>query len=312
MTIRTAAGLAFGIQLPVQAQSKTFVQAWEPDADHHDLVAIAKAADAAGYFYAGVCDHPVIAKRRESWEGTTWFDPLVTLSYLAAETTSIHLLTHVLVLPLRHPLLMAKAASTLDLLSGGRLILGVGAGYAKEEFDAVGADHERRHALTDDAIAVLKAAFAAEFPVVTTPSTTLDGSLGARPRPARAGGPPIWVGGSSPRALRRASSLGDGWLPQGESLEQALPLIARVGDLRAAAGSAPLDIGVYADVRVGADDLGAAISGTPQQVAEAFAEHRAAGVTHVLIRFASRSRADLEDQLALFAAEVVPQIGASR
>ncbi len=303
--------LEFGIQLPVQAQSKTFVQPWEAAAGPEAIVSVAKTADRAGYFYVGVCDHPVIAKRRRGWEGTTWFDPIVTLSYLAAETVRINLLTHILVLPLRHPLLVAKAASTLDALSGGRVILGVGAGYALEEFEALGADHENRHALTDDAISVLKASFAQEFPTVTTPSLTLDGELGARPRPERPGGPPIWAGGSSPRALRRAAQLGDGWLPQGESLEQAFAMIEKVRELSDRAGREIPDIGVYADVRVGGDADEAPISGTPEQVAQAFEKHAAAGVGHVLLRFVSHSQADLEEQLELFATEVRPRIGAA-
>ncbi|WP_372734550.1 TIGR03619 family F420-dependent LLM class oxidoreductase [Nocardioides sp.] len=313
MSLCTPGTLQFGIQLPVQAQSKTFAQPWEADADHETIVAIAQAADRLGYLYVGVCDHPVIEKRREDWEGTTWYDPIVTLSYLAAVTERIHLLTHVLVLPLRHPLMVAKSASTLDALSGGRLILGVGAGYAKGEFDALGANHAERHRITNDSVTVLKAAFAEEFPVATTSSFTLDGSLGARPRPAREGGPPIWVGGSSPAALRRAATSADGWIPQGQRLEEALPMIAQLQELRQESGQPPLDIGVYADVHVGNDVTHrSTIHGSPDQIAETFAKHLDAGVGHVMVRFRSTSPDDLEDQLARFATEVAPHVRDAR
>lgn len=309
MSVCTPDTLEFGIQLPVQAQSKTFAQPWEAGADHEAIVAIAQAADRLGYLYVGVCDHPVIEKSREDWEGTTWYDPVVTLSYVAALTQRIHLLTHVLVLPLRHPLLVAKSASTLDALSGGRLILGVGAGYAKGEFEALGANHEQRHQFTDDAVRVLKAALAEEFPVVHTPSFTLDGSLGARPRPARPGGPPIWVGGSSPRALRRAASSADGWIPQGQTIDDALPMITQLRQLRQDSGQPPMEVGVYADVRVASDDSHRSPThGSPAKIAAAFAQHQAAGINHVMVRFRSTGPADLEDQLSRFATEVVPQV----
>ena len=305
------ASLSFGLQLPVQAQSRTFAEKWEHDADVEDMLAVARTADRLGYRYLAVCDHPVIGAHRVDWEGTTWFDPMTTLAYIAAVTKQIRLLTHVLVLPLRHPLLVAKAASTLDVLSGGRLLLGVGAGYAADEFAAVGADHANRGRVTDDAIVALRAAFTDEFPEVRTETFTFDGSLGARPRPVQPGGPPVWVGGSSERALSRAARLADGWFPQGEPLQKARPMIDRVRELRSQTDRGPIEIGVYAHVRIGTDGPPARISGKPGDVAAAFEGHQRAGVDHVQVRFASTSRADLEEQLETFAADVLPLLEVS-
>src|SRR5207244_2722919 len=123
-----------------------------------------------------------------------------TLSYLAAVTERVRLLSHVYVLPYRHPLLVAKAWATLDALSGGRAVLGVGVGHVEDEFAALGVPFAERGRLLDEGIDAVRAALADE--------------CGARPRPVQ-DALPIWVGGSSRPAMRRAAERGDGWLPQG-------------------------------------------------------------------------------------------------
>ena len=145
-----AGRLAYGMQLPVQAQSAVFAEPWEVDADPGDLVEIARTADRAGFAYLAACDHVAIPRRLADAMGTTWYDPVATLSFLAGVTERVRLLSHVAIVGLRHPLIGAKQYATLDHLSGGRLILGVGAGHVAEEFDVLGADFAGRGPLLDE------------------------------------------------------------------------------------------------------------------------------------------------------------------
>ena len=144
---------------------------------------------------------------------TAWYDTVATLGWLAALTTEVRLLSHVFIPAYRHPLVTAKSFMTLDHLSGGRAILGVGAGHVEGEFDVLGIPFAERGGITDDAVDVIRAAFDDEFPDIDTERWSVHG-VGQSPRPTQAH-LPIWVGGSSRPALRRAAERGDGWLPQG-------------------------------------------------------------------------------------------------
>ncbi|MGH7857416.1 MAG: LLM class flavin-dependent oxidoreductase, partial [Candidatus Binatia bacterium] len=120
--------LVFGLQLPVAAQSRIFVQPWEKDAGPPEILRVAQACDRSGFFYVAVCDHVCVPRDKAEAMSTVWYDAVATLGFLAAATRSVRLLSYVYVVPYRHPLATAKAFATLDALSGGRVILGVGAG----------------------------------------------------------------------------------------------------------------------------------------------------------------------------------------
>ncbi|MFB6570642.1 TIGR03619 family F420-dependent LLM class oxidoreductase [Streptomyces noursei] len=303
--------LVYGMQLPVQAQSTLFAEEWEAGAGPADLVAVARAADRAGFAYVACCEHVAIPRRLAGPMGTVWYDPVATLSYLAAVTERVRLLSHVAVVGLRHPLLGAKQYATVDRLSGGRLILGVGAGHVREEFEAVGVDFARRGAVLDEAIDALKAALGpAEFPEFKGERFAFAG-LGQAPRPVQAPRPPVWVGGSSPAAVRRAAVRGDGWLPQGDRREQLPGQIAKVRRLREAAGvDEPIEIGAIVEpVYVGNAgwDVGRrTLVGAPERIAASLREYGAMGVHQIQVRFRSRGRAELVEQVAAFGAEVGP------
>ncbi|AIA04203.1 TIGR03619 family F420-dependent LLM class oxidoreductase [Streptomyces noursei] len=303
--------LVYGMQLPVQAQSTLFAEEWEAGAGPADLVAVARAADRAGFAYVACCEHVAIPRRLAGPMGTVWYDPVATLSYLAAVTERVRLLSHVAVVGLRHPLLGAKQYATVDRLSGGRLILGVGAGHVREEFEAVGVDFARRGAVLDEAIDALKAALGpAEFPEFKGERFAFAG-LGQAPRPVQAPRPPVWVGGSSPAAVRRAAVRGDGWLPQGDRREQLPGQIAKVRRLREAAGiDEPIEIGAIVEpVYVGDAgwDVGRrTLVGAPERIAASLREYAAMGVQQLQVRFRSRERAELVEQVAAFGAEVGP------
>jgi probable F420-dependent oxidoreductase len=183
-------------------------------------------------------------------------DPLTALSFVTANSTRLKVFTNILVLPYRNPFLTAKAAATLQILSDNRLILGVGVGYQKEEFDALGADYAKRGALTDEALEVIRMAWAGG-PVVRK-GRHFD-AIGNEPRPVPDPAPPIWVGGGSDRALERAARWGDGWVPYFTvptndpvvrrsavvSMEHFGEKVARLHDLRAEMGrTGPFDLAV--------------------------------------------------------------------
>lgn len=143
----------YGIQLPIQTLTRTLVDPWEDDATVADLVTIARTADTNGYGFVGVCDHIAIPDNDYAANmTTTWYDTVATLSYLAAHTETTRLLSVVLIAAYRHPLATAKAFGTLDHLSNGRAILGVGAGHVKAEFDALGVDFGTRGKRLDETI----------------------------------------------------------------------------------------------------------------------------------------------------------------
>jgi len=173
---------------------------------------MARAAEDAGFDAVAVTDHPFPPARFLAEGGHHSLDPFVALAFAAAATRRVRLLTQVLVLPYRNPFLVAKAAATLDVLSGGRLVLGVAAGYLEGEFAALGADFARRNEDTDEAIDALREAWRGE-PVERAGRGFRAAANVQLPRPARPGGPPIWIGGNARRAIRRAVERGDGWLP---------------------------------------------------------------------------------------------------
>src|SRR3954447_26498980 len=150
-----AGRVVFGIQLPVQAQSKYFVEPWELDAGPAEVAAVAQAADRSGFFYVAVCDHVVVPDELAPRMSAVWWDTVATLSWLAAQTSHTRLLSSVFNLTYRHPLVGAKSFATLDLLSGGRAIIGVGAGHVEQEFAALGVDFSARGRLLDEARGVL-------------------------------------------------------------------------------------------------------------------------------------------------------------
>jgi probable F420-dependent oxidoreductase len=304
--------VVYGMQLPIQSQSTLYVADWEKEAGPAELARVAKACDDAGFFYIGVCDHTAIPQRLADAMGTIWYDTVATLAWLAAQTTRTHLLSHVLVLAQRHPLRAAKELSTLDLLSGGRLIVGVGAGHVPEEYDLFTGDFAERGRHTDEAVSALARAFTDEFPELPGPRFAASG-MGVAPRPARSPRPPIWIGGSSPAAIRRTAAFGDGWLPQGTRRRDLPGQIAQLRALRAELrGGAPLDIGTIVEpislrgVGSSWDLPGYVLQGGAEEIASSLRELVGMGVNHLQVRFMARSVEEFCDQTAAFGEQVGP------
>jgi probable F420-dependent oxidoreductase len=176
------------------------------------VAAVARTAERAGFSAACCTDHPVPTGRWLDAGGHQAQDPFVLLSFLAAATRTLRLQTGILVLPYRNPFITARAVATLDVLSNGRVTLGVGAGYLKGEYKALGVDFERRNEIMDEYLKALKAAWTAdEFTFQGTGYEALGNRI--LPRPVQHPHPPLLIGGNSKRAIRRAVELGDAWNP---------------------------------------------------------------------------------------------------
>ena len=302
--------VVYGIQLPVQAQTTLMAEPWELEAGPDELARVARQADASGYFYVAVCDHTAIPRRLADAMSTTWYDTVATLGWLAGITSRVRLMSHVYIAALRHPLRAAKEFATLDVLSGGRLIIGAGAGHVTEEFDLLGPPFAERGSAFDESLEAMALGLVDEFPELPGPRWPAK-DMGVSPRPVQRPRPPIWVGGSTRPALRRAAALGDGWLPQtvkrGDLRDQVGELLAFRSELRA---GAPIAIGALAGIfHVGEPTWElprGAVAGAPERLAENLAELTDMGVSHLQMRFCSRSVDELCDQMAAFGEDVAP------
>jgi probable F420-dependent oxidoreductase len=302
--------LAWGMQLPIQMHSRSLREDWELTASVTDLVTVARHAEAAGTLFLTACDHPGLPLNDYTRHmSTTWYDAVSTLSFIAAHTSRARLLSSVMIAAYRHPLLVSKAFSTLDHLSGGRALLGVGAGHVAGEFEALGVDFAARGEITNEAVDAIRAAFRSEYSEFH--GTYFDyGPVGQGPRPM-AGDIPIWIGGSSKPALRRVAERGDGWIPQGSSRAQMRGCVDFIRAHRdTVRPEAEIDFGFFPEfIYIGkADwDLGAhKLTGSAPEIAESLREATTFGCNVLHIHFRSRSRAELCDQIDAFGRDVAP------
>jgi probable F420-dependent oxidoreductase len=175
---------------------------------------VARAAEGAGFDSVWTAEHVVLPDPQVPEAPIPpqmpLLDPAVALSYVAAHTRTIRLATGIIILPQRNPLVLAKGLASVDVLSGGRLIFGIGAGYLKAEFEALGASFEDRGEITNEYIEAIRVLWTQEKPSFEGRFVSF-GGVDAQPRPIQRPHPPIVVGGMSPPALRRASRHGNGW-----------------------------------------------------------------------------------------------------
>lgn len=259
---------------------------WEDDASIDDLARIAEAADRLGYHHLTCSEHIALPAAEQGRRGTRYWDPLATFGYLAAHTRRIRLATNVVVLGYHHPLEIAKRYGTLDKVSGGRLVLGVGVGSLRAEFDLLGAPFDDRGARADDALRALRAALSATEPAYHGEFYSFGGVVvdpcAVQQRV------PLWVGGRTLRSLRRAATLADGWAPFNVSPQQARDWLGRFelppGFEVVLAPPAPLDP-----------------IGEPERTRALLAETVAHGATIVSAVFAHRSLEHYLDNLQALA-----------
>lgn len=210
--------MRLGINSPVVTAVPGVHSAWERTAGIEELGAVAEAADRLGFDHMTCSEHVAVPVDIAGQRGGTYWDPLATFGYLAARTRRIRLATQVLVVGYHHPLAVAKRYGTLDRVSGGRLVLGLGVGSLEEEFRLLGAEFDGRGAIADDAIAALRASLSQREPAYRGEHFTYEG-LVVEPHAVQ-DRVPLWIGGRTPRSLRRAVTHGDGWVPFGLPLER--------------------------------------------------------------------------------------------
>jgi probable F420-dependent oxidoreductase len=296
-------------------------------------LAVAESAERLGFGFIGVNDHVVVPRGIASkypysgdhkWAAASigeCLDLIPTLAFLAARTERLQLLSSVLVVPQRQPVLTAKMLATIDILSQGRLIVGCGVGWLKEEFEAVGAPpFADRGRVTDEFIDAFKLLWTEEAPVVHGTHARFENLIFA-PKPVRKPHPPLWIGGESPVALRRVVRAGDGWYPASNNphhrFDTAARLKAGVADLyRTAetAGRDPSSIDVAflvlwpvnwsAHAPAGAERR--LLTGSSEAMAADIAALEAAGVRHLCLTFQTATVAETIERMQRFAEEVMP------
>lgn len=279
------------------------------------IAEFARAAEAAGIWSVFVTDHPAPDARWLRHGGHPTLDPFVALSFAAAATTTLRVHTNLLVLPYRNPFLTAKSVASLDVLSGGRVTLGVGVGYLASEFAALGADFDQRAAVVDDSLTAMKLAWTGEPVHRVGPSYRAEETV-VLPVPVQQPHPPIWVGGNSTTAMRRAVRHGAGWSPMPspkaaagvlgtpglESVDELAARVRLLHELAAAAGRTD-----QLDVAVIPTSLSGFATGTwdPGAVRDEVAALGAAGGTVLVVNLPGTTLAGLREQLDRFADEVL-------
>ncbi|MFF1925029.1 TIGR03619 family F420-dependent LLM class oxidoreductase [Streptomyces sp. NPDC058221] len=279
--------MRLGINSPVVTAVPGVHSPWERTAGIEELGAVAEAADRLGFDHLTCSEHVVVPADIAQQRGGTYWDPLATFGYLAARTRRIRFATQVLVLGYHHPLALAKRYGTLDQVSGGRLVLGLGVGSLEEEFRLLGAAFEGRGAIADDALAALRASLSRREPSYHGEHFDYEG-LVVEPHAVQAR-VPLWIGGRTPRSLRRALAYGDGWVPFG------LPLAT----LRDMVGGASLPAGFEVVLSAGRP---LDPSGDEEGAAEALRTVSEAGATLVSVSLRAESAAHYAEQLEALAA----------
>jgi probable F420-dependent oxidoreductase len=293
--------MRFGLTTPVVTLTPRGHAAWEETAGPDALRRIAVAADRLGYYHLTCSEHVAIPADVAATRGRRYYDPLATLAYVAALTTRIRLATHVLVLPYHHPLAVAKRYGTLDRLSGGRLILGVGVGTLREEFELLDVEFSDRGPRYEDALRALRRALSAEQPTHRGPFFAFSDFV-VDPTAVQEH-IPIWIGGRTARSLRRALAFGDGWDPFGLGLRELRSLVnkARSSSLWAERAT-PFDL-VFSLERL----FDVRDAGQREQITDLIGEYARIGGTVLSLRFHHQSLDHFIEQLEIFATDVAPR-----
>jgi probable F420-dependent oxidoreductase len=283
---------------------------------------LARAAEDGGFDAVYVTEHPFPAVPWLETGGHHALDPFVALSFAAAVTERLRLQTNLVVLAYRSPFLAAKSIASLDVLSGGRTIIGVGAGYLEGEFRALGVEHARRNELTDESIRAMTMAWSGEQVRYEGDGFTAEGNL-ALPRPIQRPRPPLWIGGNSRRAMRRVAELADGWVPmpttgmaesavssrlKTAAIDSVAALADRISELRrmwAEAGREGVPTIAFTPPSLMMVRGSSLSAGEFVDEAGQLAE---AGVSLLTISLPGKTRRDLRAAMETFAAEVIPQL----
>ncbi|HWP92213.1 MAG TPA: LLM class F420-dependent oxidoreductase [Thermodesulfobacteriota bacterium] len=283
-------------------------------AERDYIIEIARTAEDLGFDSLWVSDHIIIPHSHKGF-GEVFYEPLVTLAYIASHTNKIHLGTSVIILPYRNPIVLAKTISTLDVLSGGRVIFGMGAGWLKEEFLALGASYEERGSITDEWIEVLKLLWTEERPVFKGRYHEFS-DISFLPRPIQKPHPPIWVGGNSRKAVERAVSCGDGWHPVGLIPEEIAEKADYLDEMLAAKMkkrsefviSLRKNLQVFTGRKLDVDvkDERETLRGTREKIIKGLEQYGRAGVSHLVFQVLSGDLKGIVETMKIFSKDIGP------
>ena len=293
---------------------------WIPNCRHlatpETIRGAAVRAEQLGYDSVWVSDHVVVPRANVANFGEAIFDPLVTLGVIAGATRRVQLGTTVLIVPYRNAVVTAKMVSSLDALSGGRVVLGVGAGWVAAESAMLGVPFAERGAMTDEYLEAMQELWTAAAPSFVGKYTQFSDLVFA-PKPVQTPHPPIWVGGHSRAALRRTARFGAAWHPINRPPEE---LRASMGELvrlcRERGRATPPALTLRNDIRVlragesapTSTHGGRVLAGEPAGLVEQVAELAALGVEHLVLEFLAADGSELDGQMAAFAERVRPKL----
>ncbi|MGE4217808.1 MAG: LLM class F420-dependent oxidoreductase [Alphaproteobacteria bacterium] len=317
--------MQFGFRIPIRG----------PLANRADIAAVARAGDRLGYKLVTVSDHIVVPQSIAStypysetgeWPGSTFdesIEQLTLLAFLAGVTETVRLVPAVMVVPHRSPLHCAKALTTIDLLSKGRLTVGCGAGWMREEFEVLGVPtYDDRGTLVDEYLNAFKKVWTEDTPTVEGKYVRFSG-VSVLPHPVQKPHPPLWIGGESGPALRRAARLGDGWFPIGNNPKFRLetPDLYRARrdtlfGLLEQAGRDPKDFtlamsaqwSTYGKEQKGPTGGRRIFTGNADDFLEDTATFGDLGITSVVINFQYPTRSETLERMQAFAEEVMAKL----
>jgi probable F420-dependent oxidoreductase len=272
---------------------------WEETGSIEDVLTIAAAADRAGFDWMACSEHIAVPLDAHAMRGGRYWDPFTTLAVISTVTERTRLLTHMAVLPYHHPLELVKRLGTLDMVSKGRVLLGVGVGSLQPEFEVLGHQFEGRGERADDALRAIRAAWGQKVPEYSGTHFHFSGFVvepSGLPRPLD-----VWVGGRTVRSLRRAAEFGEGWMPFRLTLEELRAFFDRPQVRKIlAARKRPLDLILAPEPPI--DPLG-----HPEETVEFLRSYQAIGATGFSLRFRQYSPTHFVEQLEATMA-LVPQL----
>jgi probable F420-dependent oxidoreductase len=293
---------------------------WLPNCRHlatPDIIrATAVRAEQLGYDSVWVSDHVVVPRANVVNFGESVFDPLVTLAVVAGATSRVRLGTTVLIVPYRNAVVTAKMVASLDALSGGRLVLGIGAGWVAAESAMLGVPFAERGPMTDEYVQAMRELWSSRAPSFAGKYVQFS-DLVFEPKPVQQPHPPIWVGGHSRAALRRTVDVGAAWHPINRPPEELRAGQAELARLCRARGRAtPPALTLRNDLRVlrageaapKSAHAGRVIAGEPAALVEQLTELRECGVEHLVLELLAADGRELDEQLAAFAERVRPRL----
>jgi probable F420-dependent oxidoreductase len=313
------------VSLPVYLSTDLRTFAPEPAADWSDVVDFARRADQAGFDRLAVSDHVAFGEDLGAYGdpatgGTVggaqptgpdgaWLEPVTTIAYLAATTARVRFTTNILLAALRRPVVLAKMAATVDVLSHGRLDLGVGVGWQRAEYEAAGLSFEDRGRLLDHTLEVCQTLWTSDAASYESPALSFD-AIHQMPKPLQPGGVPIWVSGTvNDRSMDRLARFGSGWIPWGEDAAELERGVGRMRRALAARGRDPGEVGIVGSLRAELDEVDGARRLNVDRTMAVVPRLRELGITDFRIaasalRWRKSTQESLDEVVAVFRSTV--------